>query len=595
MHYYVRAPLVAPASGRGGPEPKKALLNIRRAIEFRRPGRLTALRAVAHLAAWLPFVLGPARIIRHGWRPVGDEAAIALRSWNSLTAHGPLVGQATRLAHGVFDPGPLEYWLLAIPVHLDTVHGVLWGAIICCLVACSLAVEAAWSVLGAAGGLCASGFIVGVTLWMPVIAVTPSWNPWFGLTFFIAALAAAWAVMSGHRGWWPALVISASIAAQSHLMFTVPSGALAILALIVGLVDTIRSRAGSRWVVAGLIAGAACWSGPLIQQFTSRNGNLGLLLRSSGATSGARTGGAFSLRALSAATEPVPIWLKPSMHPLAIYRLINHRPAWFAVAVLVLLAVAAVMAVRPLRCRPLGALAVVSLVISLGSLVTYSSIPVHHTSLNTLIYLIVLLFPVGVLSWLVVGGWAVLTARLVIRQLTSARPAGRLVAQAARERPRPAARPPAPRRPAPGRPRGHRAGRGGRDPGHSSAGTHGPRGDRRPGHAHVVGRLPADRPGPARPADRPVGPRLQEVRPRAAEPRPDLGPDPGRLPRGAHAHPAGPRAREPLRVPRRGDPAGQSPGPAARHLGRRDQAGPARQPAVGISHPRHRPPAAAGS
>jgi hypothetical protein len=230
--------------------------------------------------------------------------------------------------------------------------------------------------------------------------------------------------MSGHRGWWPALVISASIAAQSHLMFTVPSGALAILALIVGLVDTIRGRPGYRWVLVGLIAGAVCWSGPLIQQFTSRDGNLGLLLRSSGATGGARTGGAFSLKALSAATEPVPIWLKPMMQPSAIYRLINHRPTWFALAVLVLLAVAAVMAVRPLRCRPLGALAVVSLVISLGSLVTYSGIPVHHTSLNTLIYLIVLLFPVGVLSWLVVGSWAVLTARLVVRQLTSARPAG---------------------------------------------------------------------------------------------------------------------------------------------------------------------------
>ena len=409
---------------------------------FHRPGRLTALRVVAHLAAWLPFVLGPARLIRHGWRPVGDEAAIALRSWNSLTAHGPLVGQATRLAHGVFDPGPLEYWLLAIPVHLDTVHGVLWGALICCLVACSLAVEAAWSVLGAAGGLCASGLIVGLTLWIPGIAVTPSWNPWFGLAFFIAALAAAWAVMSGHRGWWPALVISASIAAQSHLMFTVPSGALALLALIVGLVDTVRGRNGYRWVLAGLVAGAACWSGPLIQQFTSRDGNLGLLLRSSGATSGPRTGGAFSLKALSAATEPVPIWWKSSMQPPAIYQLITHRPVWFAVAVLVLLAVAAVMAVRPLRCRPLGALAVVSLVISLGSLVTYSGIPVHNTSLRTLAYLIVLLFPVGVLSWLVVGTWAVLTARLVVRQLTSARPAGSWPRRApARGSDQPAARP----------------------------------------------------------------------------------------------------------------------------------------------------------
>ena len=74
---------------------------------------------IAHLAAWLPFVTGTVRLVRDGWFPLGDNAAIALRSWNSLTAHGPLVGQATRLAHGVFDPGPLEYWLLAIPVHIS--------------------------------------------------------------------------------------------------------------------------------------------------------------------------------------------------------------------------------------------------------------------------------------------------------------------------------------------------------------------------------------------------------------------------------------------------------------------------------------------
>jgi hypothetical protein len=393
---------------------EEGLLKIRRGTVLRRPGRLTPLRAVAHLAAWLPFILGPARLIQHGWRPVGDEAAIALRSWSELTAHGPMVGQATRLAHGVFDPGPLEYWLLAIPVHLDTVHGVLWGAVICCLVACSLAVEAAWSVLGAAGGLCASGLIVGLTVWMPDIAITPSWNPWFGMAFFIAALAAAWAVVSGHRGWWPVLVITASIADQAHLMFTVPSAALAILALIVGLVDTIRGRPGYWWVVTGLIAGAACWSAPVIEQFTSRDGNLGLLLHSSGgAGTGRQTGGAFSLKALSAAVGPVPIWWK-SQQSAAIYQLISHRPAGLAVAVLILVAVAAVMAVRPLQCRPLGALALVSLVISLGALVTYSSIPVHNTSLLTLGYLIVLLFPVGVLSWLVVGTWAVLTARLIV-------------------------------------------------------------------------------------------------------------------------------------------------------------------------------------
>ena len=45
-------------------------------------------------------------------------------------------------------------------------------------------------------------------------------------------------------------------------MFTAPSAALAILALIVGLVDTIRRGPGYWWVVTGLIAGAACWSAP---------------------------------------------------------------------------------------------------------------------------------------------------------------------------------------------------------------------------------------------------------------------------------------------------------------------------------------------
>ena len=391
---------------------------------FRAPRLSIALRVVAHLAAWLPFVAGAVRLSRHGWRPVGDEAAIALRSWNSLTAHGPMVGQATRLAHGVFDPGPLEYWLLAIPVHLDTVHGVMWGAVICCLVACSLAIEAAWSVLGAAGGLCASGFIVGLVLWTPDITAPPGWNPWFGIVFFTAALAAAWAVMSGRRAWWPGLVITASIAAQSHLMFAVPSVALVVLALIVGLVDTARARSRYWWVLIGLLAGVACWIAPLIQQFTSRDGNLGLLLRSSGsAAPGARTGGAFSLKALSAAMGVPPLWWKSHFVPGAIFPLISHRSAGFAVAALILIAVAGVTAVRPLRCRPLASLATVTLVISLGSLVTYSGIPVHYTSLRALAYLIVLLFPVGVLSWLVVGSWAVLMTRLIWGRVAAAKPA----------------------------------------------------------------------------------------------------------------------------------------------------------------------------
>ena len=30
--------------------------------------------------------------------------------------------------HVAFDPGPLLFWMLALPVRMDPAHGVLWGA-----------------------------------------------------------------------------------------------------------------------------------------------------------------------------------------------------------------------------------------------------------------------------------------------------------------------------------------------------------------------------------------------------------------------------------------------------------------------------------
>jgi hypothetical protein len=408
---------VRPLRFEGGPSPEKASLNLRRAV---------VLRVFAYLASWLPFIVGPASFISHGWRPVGDEAAIALRSWSALTSHGPLVGQATRLAHGVFDPGPLEYWLLTIPVHVDPAHGVLWGAALFCLVACSLTIEAAWAAGGEFAGLSASGLIVGLVLWIPGVALTVSWNPWFGMMFFLASLAAGWAVLAGHRRWWPVCVITASVAAQAHLMFTLGSAALVLLALIVGIADSIRARAGYWWVLIGLLAGAGCWSAPAIQQFTMPRGNIAALLHSTG-RDGPRTGAAFALKALSATIQPPPIWWMSPSSSAAILQQVTGRSLGFAVAALILLAVAGIAAIWPLRCRWLAALAAVTLLLSLAALVTYSSIPVHSTSLRTLTYLLVLLFPVGVLSWLVIGSAAVLAvgpARSRVRAMVATRLGG---------------------------------------------------------------------------------------------------------------------------------------------------------------------------
>ncbi len=406
IHYYAGLTRV-PDSAEEGPSTEKAPLKLRRA---------TLLRVVAHLAAWLPFVTGTVRLVRDGWLPAGDNAAIALRSWNSLTAHGPLVGQATRLAHGVFDPGPLEYWLLAIPVHISPQHGILWGATICCMAACSLAIEAAWAAGGELAGLTASALTIGMVLWMPTIAVPPSWNPSFGAIFFLAALAAAWAVLCGHRGWWPVLVVTASIASQAHLMFALASVTLVVLTLVVGTIDTVRSKTarsptGYRWVIIGVLLGVACWSGPFIQQFTSRNGNLSALIQNSESGIGPRTGPVFALRAISAAVQPVPLWWKSSLSSGRIANEITAHSPWPGVVALIILVVAVAAALGPLHSRRLAALAAVTLVLSLGALVTYSSIPVRPTTLLTLGYLIMLILPLGVACWLVTGTLIVLTVR----------------------------------------------------------------------------------------------------------------------------------------------------------------------------------------
>jgi len=388
------------------------------------PGWALVLRLAVHLAVWVPFVAGVAELVRLRWRPIGDGAAIALRSWDSLTAHGPLVGQATQLAHAVYDPGPLEYWLLAIPVHIDPRYGVLWGAALWCMIAASLAIEAAWSALGGLGGFISAAVILGTVAWQPLIALQPFWNPWFGAMFFLAALAASWAALCGNRWWWVVVVVAGSVASQAHLMYALPSVALVGVTLGVGLVDSLRAKSGYWWAMAGLIVGVGCWTGPFIQQFTSRPGNLTALLN--GQSSAPLSGAAFGLKTLTAAIQPPPLWWTASeqLHGLPAIHRIEERSAGFAVAALIVIGVILILAVRPLRSRRLAALAAVSLLVSLAALITYSRIPVISPNLITLDYLDIIMFPLGVLAWLVVGSAVVLAGRRLIgrRRIPAAAP-----------------------------------------------------------------------------------------------------------------------------------------------------------------------------
>ncbi len=396
--------------------------------------RSLAFRAATHLATWLPFLYGAVSAVRHGWRPISDNAGIAIRSWDVLTSYAPLLGQPSRLARGVYDPDPLQYWLLTVPAHIDPQAGVLWGAALWCMVAASLTIEAARSAAGAAGGLLASAAVLVAILWIPGITRQPLWNPWFGLMFFLAALAAGWAVMSGCRGWWPVLMVTASVAAQAHLMYTIASGSLVMLALAVGLSDSIRHRAGSvwadfQWVVYGLVAALACWSAPLLQQFTGKHGNLGMLLGNGGGTG--QTGGAtFGLKALAAAIQPPPLWWTsfPRIKTLA---LAGQRSSVVGVVALVIVLAVLVAAIWPLRSRRTAAMAAVTLLISVAAVYTYAAVPAasisqQSTMFNSLTYLLAPMFPLGAAAWITIVAGVVMVARRVRgpAAVTAAAPAG---------------------------------------------------------------------------------------------------------------------------------------------------------------------------
>lgn len=380
-------------------------------------GRAAVLRITAHIAVWIPFIYGAASSIQGGWRPISDDASIALRSWDALTRYGPLVGQSSQLAHGAYDLGPLGYWLLALPTHLDPGHGPLWGATLWCMLACSLTIEAAWSAARGLGAFFAGLTVLAVVLWIPEVTTEPLWNPWFGMMFFVAAFAAGWAVMCGRRAWWPVLVIAASIAAQAHLVYALASAALIIVAFAIGLADTIRGHASYRWALAGLAAAIGCWTAPLVQQFTTSPGNMTTII-DSGRRTGARGGLSFGLKAIAASVRvppvsPMRLNSLPGIYPVA------KDSAAAGAAVVLLMAVIAVAAARFLRSRRTVMLALVSLVACVATAITLAAVPLSSitqkaTSFHNLTYLMTPMLVVCVLAWLTAATILVLIGQRII-------------------------------------------------------------------------------------------------------------------------------------------------------------------------------------
>jgi hypothetical protein len=286
-----------------------------------------ALTAFAGLVAALPVIVAGARAVANGWLPVADQGTIATHAYDVFTSHTPLVGQYS-MASGVvgrltFSPGPMLYWLLALPARFDgpvaltlTMTAFNTAAI---LGSVALARRRGGRVLmfAAAAAIALMSHSLGTEALHGIL------NPAAGLFPLMLLSFTCWSLACGDRWLLPLAVLLASFVVQCHLAYVAPAAGL----LGVGVIGLLISRArrggdraatargeqrnGGLWrpVLTTLLVVLICWSAPLVEEFTHSPGNLSALAsaaRARGRTEGASVG----WRVLVRAVGVPPRWLR---------------------------------------------------------------------------------------------------------------------------------------------------------------------------------------------------------------------------------------------------------------------------------------------
>lgn len=388
-------------------------------VQARRPGRSgtavstarpdkawRAARWASHAAIWTVVWVPAVAEMARGWRPSGDDATIAYRSYQVFSAHSPLVGMFSTTTYGsghtIYDPGPLLFWLLSLPTRVDPAHGALWGAALWCALVLSVGVEALWSVGQRTSAVVVALVVVDLAWLVPEIFLDPVWNPNLGFLFGLGSVVLAVAVVRGGLRWWPVLVFTASVSVQSEFFY---AGLCALAVVASAGAGLWRRRAGRRGALAaGVVVGAACWAPSLVQQFAATHGNLGLIL---GANRTAPLGLGFSLRAVAYACSP--LWQAHYKELIAQPGGLTGANPVLGVAVLVAGALVAAWALRSGR-RGLATIAAGAEAGTLAMVVTVAVVP-GHLYLNVVRYLLYWLWPLSACIWVGIGAAAICVGR----------------------------------------------------------------------------------------------------------------------------------------------------------------------------------------
>jgi len=293
---------------RGGLQPAALRRRLRagsRALGVRVARELPAL--AAGLAAAIPVIVSTVNAARAGWEPDGDDGIILTRAFDVFTSHTPLVGQYSEAGNVtgqiVHSPGPMLYWLLAIPVRIggaDSAAIAIGVVNTLCIIGCVVLARRR------GGPVLMFAVSVGIALMCQSLAgevFHDVWNPSAAMFPFLLLIFLCWSVACGELRLLPAVAIVASFVTQTHLTYLAPTLVLITVA-IAGLIATrllarraggapVRRAAVGLWVSLAALALLVCWSAPLLDELERSPGNLSLIVTTvhdRGATLGPRVG-----------------------------------------------------------------------------------------------------------------------------------------------------------------------------------------------------------------------------------------------------------------------------------------------------------------
>ena len=286
-----------------------------------RPRDRNVACALVAVAA-IPVVVATVRALLHHWLPVGDNGLVAVRAEDVFGSATPLIGQAASVSIGaprpLNHPGPILFDLLAVPIALlGRVAGTAIGVALLNIGSLATVAWVGWR----RGGLRRSALasLVGATLaWsMGSALLYDPWQPHVLILPFLAFLFLVWGAAEGDLILTVPAVAFGSVLLQTHLTYGYLVPLLLVLTTAAGLLRRRWDRApkgGPAWRPLSLAAGLGVllWIPPVIEQVTTRRGNLGRILDLVRAGPDAIVGWRGAARITSAVLVRPPFWFRDS-------------------------------------------------------------------------------------------------------------------------------------------------------------------------------------------------------------------------------------------------------------------------------------------